>query len=181
VVDRPGLEACVYECSQVGTTILILAERPISKDLSVCRIGVGKARASPPSEPCGRFSRTRLSSRQFPHRDRLANGFTRAIPPFRVAASACKHSFLHTALDWLELVQFLAGTYQRDAPWLDCGFTYVSTFLPPFPMGGFLLPARHHPPKPRFRLAFVFSVSGWFPAGATLSSPCRDRIGLTVL
>ncbi len=28
---------------------------------------------SPPSEPCVRFSRTRLSSRSFPHRDRLAD------------------------------------------------------------------------------------------------------------
>src|SRR5271154_5159528 len=35
-------------------------------------IGVGKALASPPSEPCWRFSRTRLSSRWFPHRGRLA-------------------------------------------------------------------------------------------------------------
>src|ERR1700677_1604832 len=35
-------------------------------------IGVGKAFASPPSEPCWRFSRTRLSSCWFPHRGRLA-------------------------------------------------------------------------------------------------------------
>ena len=35
-------------------------------------IGVGKAFASPPSEPCWRFSRTRLSSRWFPHRGCLA-------------------------------------------------------------------------------------------------------------
>jgi hypothetical protein len=35
-------------------------------------IGVGKAFASPPSEPCVRFSRTRLSSRWFPHRECLA-------------------------------------------------------------------------------------------------------------
>jgi len=32
-------------------------------------IGVGKGKPSPPSEPCMRFSRTRLSSRWFPHRD----------------------------------------------------------------------------------------------------------------
>jgi hypothetical protein len=38
-------------------------------------IGVGKACASPPSEPCVRFSRTRLSSRLFPHRDRLARAW----------------------------------------------------------------------------------------------------------
>src|SRR5208337_2548049 len=35
-------------------------------------MGVGKAFASPPSEPYGRFSRIRLSSRWFPHRDCLA-------------------------------------------------------------------------------------------------------------
>ena len=35
-------------------------------------IGVGKALASPPSEPCWRFSRTRLSSCWFPHRGCLA-------------------------------------------------------------------------------------------------------------
>ncbi len=35
-------------------------------------IGVGKAKASPPSEPCVQFSRTRLSSQWFPHRDWLA-------------------------------------------------------------------------------------------------------------
>ena len=36
-------------------------------------IGVGMALATPPSEPCRRFSRTRLSGRWFPHRDRLAD------------------------------------------------------------------------------------------------------------
>jgi hypothetical protein len=46
-----------------------------------------------------------------------------------------------------------------------------STFLPPFPMSGFAF--RPLPSLPsRFRLAFVFSVSGWFPTGATISSPC---------
>src|SRR6516162_10671023 len=35
-------------------------------------IGVGKAFASPPSEPYVRFSRIRLSSWQFPHRECLA-------------------------------------------------------------------------------------------------------------
>ena len=32
-------------------------------------IGVGAAFAAPPSEPCMRFSRTRLSGQWFPHRD----------------------------------------------------------------------------------------------------------------
>ena len=36
-------------------------------------IGVGMAFATPPPEPCGRFSRTRLSSWWFPHRDCLAD------------------------------------------------------------------------------------------------------------
>ena len=35
-------------------------------------IGVGKVWASPPSEPCERFSRTRLSGCWFPHRGCLA-------------------------------------------------------------------------------------------------------------
>ena len=35
-------------------------------------IGVGKTYASPPSEPCVRFSRTRLSSWSSPHRDWLS-------------------------------------------------------------------------------------------------------------
>src|SRR5580698_7879154 len=38
----------------------------------VTTIGVGRAFAPPPSEPCVRFSRTRLSSRWFPHRGCLA-------------------------------------------------------------------------------------------------------------
>ena len=49
----------------------------------------------------------------------------------------------------------------------------LSTFLPPFSMGGFA--TRPLPSFPsRFRLVFVFSVAGWFPAGATISSPCLD-------
>ena len=39
---------------------------------AVALIGVGKAFASPPSEPYVRFSRIRLSSRWFPHRESLA-------------------------------------------------------------------------------------------------------------
>jgi len=49
----------------------------------------------------------------------------------------------------------------------------LSTFLPSFSMGGFA--TRPLPSFPsRFRLVFVFSVAGWFPAGATISSPCLD-------
>ena len=40
--------------------------------LRTTAIGVGRAFAPPPSEPCVRFSRTRLSSRWFPHRGCLA-------------------------------------------------------------------------------------------------------------
>jgi hypothetical protein len=41
-------------------------------DLRDAEIGVGKVWASPPSEPCERFSRTRLSGCWFPHRGCLA-------------------------------------------------------------------------------------------------------------
>jgi hypothetical protein len=42
---------------------------------NVPRLDRGRKRLSPspPSEPCVRFSRTRLSSRWFPHRDWLAS------------------------------------------------------------------------------------------------------------
>ena len=41
--------------------------------VGIAMIGVGMAFATPPSKPCRRFSRTRLSSRWFLHRDRLAD------------------------------------------------------------------------------------------------------------
>jgi hypothetical protein len=47
-------------------------QRDTALKVKLLRIGVGKAFASPPSEPCWRFSRTRLSSRWFPHRGCLA-------------------------------------------------------------------------------------------------------------
>ena len=49
-------------------------------------IGVRKALASLPSEPCVRFSRTRLSSRWFPHRDWLAT--------HRASFPACQFRFV---------------------------------------------------------------------------------------
>jgi putative ABC transport system substrate-binding protein len=45
---------------------------PIVPSTGKKAIGVGKVWASPPSEPCVRFSRTRLSSRWVPHRECLA-------------------------------------------------------------------------------------------------------------
>ena len=47
--------------------------------------GRERRKPSPPSEPCGRFSRTRLSSRQFPHRDWLAGTWLQIgdLPLFR--------------------------------------------------------------------------------------------------
>ena len=47
---------------------------PITEELEAFPgvIGVGKELPSPPSEPYGRFSRIRLSSRWFPHREGLA-------------------------------------------------------------------------------------------------------------
>src|SRR5690606_17279540 len=50
-----------------------LADDAIQGDWQTALIGVGKAFASPPSEPHVRFSRIRLSSRWFPHRGCLAH------------------------------------------------------------------------------------------------------------
>ena len=56
-------------------------------------IGVGKGRPSPPSEPCMQFSRTRLSSRWFPHRDWRANKWaSRIVKRPRSAKKAFGHS-----------------------------------------------------------------------------------------
>ena len=72
VIDRsvrPLLSS--HEAAEVGSRDA--AKQLVHLDVpSQQVIGVGKAFASPPSEPCWRFSRTRLSSRWFPHRGRLA-------------------------------------------------------------------------------------------------------------
>jgi hypothetical protein len=61
---------------------MLVNERPLSRlrgQKTFMRIfpsldrGRERLSPSPPSEPCVRFSRTRLSSRWFPHQDRLAN------------------------------------------------------------------------------------------------------------
>src|SRR5690606_40654724 len=49
------------------------ADAAIQGHRQTALIGVGKAFASPPSEPHVRFSRIRLSSRWFPHRGCLAH------------------------------------------------------------------------------------------------------------
>jgi hypothetical protein len=51
---------------------------PPIKEAGVRDRGRKRLSPSPPSEPCVRFSRTRLSSRWFPHRDWLA-GFQAAV------------------------------------------------------------------------------------------------------
>ena len=52
----------------------MLVETVLSMLTVVCHLHRGRKglSPSPPSEPCWRFSRTRLSSRWFPHRDWLA-------------------------------------------------------------------------------------------------------------
>ena len=90
------------EAKAFPTPILSGAERVTSR-LQVevltrvsARIGVGKAFASPPSEPCVRFSRTRLSSRWFPHRGCLAL----SRPPYRVRSPG----FARKAVAFLDTV-----------------------------------------------------------------------------
>ena len=60
--------------------------RGIRNQETLSVIGVRKALASLPSEPCVRFSRTRLSSRWFPHRDWLAT--------HRASFPACQFRFV---------------------------------------------------------------------------------------
>jgi hypothetical protein len=115
---------------------------------------------SPPSEPCVRFSRTRLSSRWFPLRDWLANTPATIngeqplcrkedinyMPPMTPLSSAANMRSLHSE----------AFTHDQSRPrvsapcvvlsdtggaWLSlclflCG-THVSTFLPPVPRRSF--------------------------------------------
>jgi hypothetical protein len=112
---------------------------------------VGKALASPPSEPCGRFSRTRLSSRQFPHRDGLANGFPRANPPFRVTATARKSSAGLQPWAGLDRSRFSGHLPEGYPVRLTVS---VPAFPPSYPpsLWAVLLPALYHPFRPMFRL-----------------------------
>src|ERR1700678_1246869 len=76
-------------------------------------IGVGKAFASPPSEPYVRFSRIRLSSRWFPHREWLA----RSRPVFWVNSPGLAKEALRPPLtplpsaDTMQSVQIVASTH----------------------------------------------------------------------
>ena len=132
--------------------------------LALTWIGVGKAHASPPSEPCWRFSRTRLSSRQFPHRDGLANGFPRANPPFRVTATARKSSAGLQPLAGLDRSSFSGHLPEGYPVRLTVS---VPAFPPSYPpsLWTVLLPARYHLPRSWFRLVFVFPFPAGFPPG----------------
>ena len=85
-------------------------------------IGVGEDFASPPSEPCVRFSRTRLSSRQFPHRECLARQTA-----FRVSSSwSAKRDSVPTWMDRARLDTVTSADTMRlrmtdaSAPWSLC-------------------------------------------------------------
>jgi hypothetical protein len=75
VIPGLGAQYLLSGAERVTSGLQVEVLTPVS-----ARIGVGKAFASPPSEPCVRFSRTRLSSRWFPHRECLAL----SRPPYRV-------------------------------------------------------------------------------------------------
>jgi hypothetical protein len=100
-------------------------------------IGVGKAFASPPSEPCRQFSRTRLSSRQLPHRGRPSNGFTsgrfhRSALPRRPADTTFRtHPLAGTHFPASR------GTYQRDTPWSWLPLRRCLHLPTPLPYGRF--------------------------------------------
>src|SRR5206468_12310965 len=112
---------------------------------------------SPPSEPCVRFSRTRLSSRWFPHRDWLANTWIALM----VNTTLCREKTLAICLLMTPLssaanmrsLHSEASTHNRyrsfvSAPCLTLTGTtgatlcsrrgsHASTFLSPFPQHDF--------------------------------------------
>ena len=125
-------------------------------------IGVGEGHPSPPSEPCMRFSRTRLSSRWFPHRDWHANMRASRMVKAHVQrkrhlATACEHlppfTPLPRAATYVSSIPLLPPTpFSSDAGFcllfsrfgtnkakLNCIGIDISypTFLPPFPRLGF--------------------------------------------
>src|SRR5712692_4455993 len=128
-------------------------------------IGVGKALASPPSEPCRRFSRTRLSSQWLLHRDWLASAWARSImkspcaakkaislsPAWTPLSSAANIRLDHPAASTQHPLRFrasvsrLAVSSTGETPSLFARVTrcvpHVSTFLPPFPGRGLCCPA----------------------------------------
>src|SRR5215470_9314219 len=56
-----------------NTNRSVILHSPRENENAVFDRGRKRLSPSPPSEPCVRFSRTRLSSRWFPHRDWLAS------------------------------------------------------------------------------------------------------------
>ena len=127
-----------------------------------------------------RFSRTRLSSRQFPHRDGLANDFLIGdfiAPRYHVNPQILSR---FVTFSWLKLFQRLSGRLPEVCP--VCLITADTEILPSYPpsLWTVLLSVLYHVFQSKFGLVFVFSVSSWFPAGATISSPCFDLPSLTV-
>ena len=130
--------------------------RPISL------IGVGERLSpSPPSEPCVRFSRTRLSSRWFPHRDWLANTGIAIMVNNPCARKSISYLPLMTPLTSaanMRSLHFEASTHDQSRPrvsalcvvlsdtgnallslYLCVEFTYPPSCLPS--LGAVLLPA----------------------------------------
>src|SRR5207302_5324900 len=79
----PNLLGCksVYVCPRFAQNLRshISDLTPRFDKFQPCDRGRKRLSPSPPSEPCVRFSRTRLSSRWFPHRDWLANTWASVI------------------------------------------------------------------------------------------------------
>ena len=114
-------------------------------------IGVGKAFASPPSEPYRRFSRIRLSSRQFPHRECLArqthfrvntswSAKTGSVPNWSdrtrvdtvTGADTMRSRLTDASAPWsLCMLDSHKGHYQCSR--LHPSFVHASTFLPCLP------------------------------------------------
>ena len=115
-------------------------------------IGVGKGRPSPPSEPCMRFSRTRLSSRWFPHRDWHANMWASHMVK---SPRSAKKAFIHLLSPrcpglstYVPSIPMLPPNLQASSSCLanfgtneakNCTGIDIShpTFLPSFPRPGF--------------------------------------------
>ena len=131
---------------------------------------VGKALASPPSEPCVRFSRTRLSSRQFPHRDGLANGFPRANPPFRVTATARKSSAGLQPVAGLDRSRFSGHLPEGCPVFLTVS---VPAFPPSYPHGKFVLPLFRYQPR-RLGKRFLSFSDNRRPSECSCSVPASS-------
>ena len=144
---------------------------------------------SPPSEPCVRFSRTRLSSWKFLHRDWQAEYILDYGESLHFAKKVfpswhryqCSQYALHQF--WcFHVYPCLVVSYTRRATissYTIIDFLHLSSCLPSLWM--FLLNILYHSFLLLFRFVFVFSVSSWFPTSATISSPYNNLLLLTVI